>query len=90
MPRLFKKWDRTVKFRELLSDDTNDLRAQRVGLEISRRVDIAIPEDDKLRDDDLTEIIERFQEVVNCDDLNDCLEDLYDWGDRDRRLFVAL
>jgi hypothetical protein len=83
-----KQWDRKVKFRDLLSDDTSDENAVRVGKGIAKRVSGAVPEGDRFRDDDLTDIIERLNEVEDCDELNDCLSDLYDWGDRGKRLFV--
>ena len=83
-----KQWDRKVKFRDLLSGDTSDENAIRVGKRIAGRVSNAAPEGDRFRDDDLADIIERLNEVEDRDELNDCLSDLYDWVDCGRRLFV--
>ena len=83
-------WDRTVKFRDLLSDDTSSENAKRVGKGIAERVAAAIPDGDRLRDDDLAYIIECLSAVEDCDELNDCLSDLYDWADHGKRLFVEL
>lgn len=86
-----RDWLRTVKFRDLLSDDSSDETAVRVGKLIAARVANAVPETDKLRDDELTEIIERLgEDVDDCGDLNEALSDLYDWGDSGKRLFVSL
>ena len=83
-----KSWDRTVKFRDLLGDDTSKENSMRVGKEIARRVSKAIPETDRLRDEELTDIIDDLQLVECCDDLNSTLNWLYDWGDYGKRLFV--
>lgn len=83
-----KQWDRRVKFRDLLTDDDSDENAIRVGKCIADRVSAAVPESDTFRDEELTGIIERLREVVDCEELNDCLNDLYDWGDCGKRLFV--
>ena len=86
-----REWKRTVRFRDLLSDDSSAETAVRVGKQIAERVAKAIPETDKLRDDELTEIIERLSDdVEDCEDLNEVLSDLYDWGDTGKRLFVSL
>lgn len=90
MTRLGKRWERTVAFRDLLSNDGSDENSVRVGKEIAKRVSVAIPENNPLMDDDLQEIIERFEDVRDCDELNDCLSDLYDWGDYGKRLFVEV
>lgn len=83
-----RTWKRKVAFRDLLSDDGSAANAIRVGKLIAARVALAVPEDDPLRDDELTELIQGFRQVVDCDELNDCLNDLYDWGDHNNRLWV--
>ena len=85
-----KRWDRTIKFRELLSGDDSDEESRRIGRIISERINKTIPETDRVRDDDLTDIIENLEDVQCRDDLNACLGDLYDWGDEGKRLFVEL
>ena len=83
-----KRWDRTVRFRDLLSDDTSDENAIRVGKAIAKRVNRAIPETDRIRDDELTDIIDQLECVEDCEELNSVLNDLYDWGDAGKRMFV--
>lgn len=84
-----KQWDRTVKFRDLINDDTSSENAIRTGKGIASRVAAAIPESDTLRDSELTDIIDDLEQVEDCDELNSVLCDLYDWADEGKRLWVS-
>lgn len=85
-----KKWSRTVSIRSLLSADYRDETAVEVAKEIAKRLDAAIPEGDPLRTVSYEELIEDFKQLEVHEDVNRCLDRLYDWGDRGRRLFVAI
>ena len=84
------KWDRVVRARGLLTGDDSNENAVYVGKKLAEKVAVAIPENDPLRDEELTDILERLNEVVDCDDFNSVLYDLYDWGDVKKRLFLEL
>jgi hypothetical protein len=79
------KWKRTLKIGDLHWAHQSDLlTAKDLGQQVAARIrDLRIP------DDDWIEIItDNFEYVETIEDYDDFLEDLYDWGDRDHRLWV--
>lgn len=88
--RRFNGWQREVVITGLL--DTGDISNGRCGVvskTIARRLHKAVKLADPLRDDELTEIIERFRVADDVETVNGVLKDLYEWGDRDKRLHVT-
>lgn len=84
------QWARKVALNGLITGDDSEEHAISIGKELAAAVDKAIPKTDPLRDEELDDILERMQEVVDCDDFNYALRDLYDWADQGKRLWLQL
>lgn len=76
-------WKHKVLIKDVLTDEeTTDLVAGLVGMEIARRLRCTIPE--LCEDGDIIFMLEQLDEVLDQDELNDLLEELYDWADSQR------
>lgn len=76
-------WKRTVNIKPLIGEDSSDSGAQECARNISALLQ------DKLmdlltHDGDLMGIVDGFEAVETCDDVNDTLDSLYDWADQNR------
>ena len=82
-------WKKKLVLRDLSEKhDNEEMTASQVGKEVSKRLAEIYPENE--RNPDIHCFINRFDDVKDEDEFDDIMTELYDWGDADHRLWVAM
>lgn len=84
------RWRKTIKLKDLLSEDDSPENVRRVAAKVTARLKRE-PEYDPFGDDVFSDVVERMNDIAKsdmagcgCDRFNDVLADLYDWADAER------
>lgn len=83
------RWQVQIDIADLLdTGDDSDENAQAIGKAVADKLNEGLPAGHRLRDEALDALVESFRSVQSCDDLDGYLDELYDWGDYNKRLFI--
>lgn len=82
-------WKKKLDLKDLAEKfDNEEMTATEVGQEVSKRLAELYPEGQ--RDLEIEDFIARFNEIEDEDEFDSLIDELYDWGDADHRLWIAM